>query len=159
MKVPSFQVDHDKMVRGVYVSRQDKIGNEMLTTFDVRMKLPNVEPVLGNAEIHTIEHLMAVYIREERPDWAGKLVYVGPMGCRTGMYLIVQGDLTPQDILPLLKDVFAHMAAYDKQIPATTSKECGSYLDHNLAFARWESAKYLKEVLEVITAEMMVYPQ
>jgi len=159
MEVPSFLVDHDKMTRGVYVSRQDVVGGEILTTFDVRMKVPNVEPVLGNAEIHTMEHLMAVYIRGAQSGWADRLIYVGPMGCRTGMYVIVKGDLTPQDILPLLKDVFAHMAAYDKPIPATTSKECGSYLDHNLAFARWEAEKYLKEVLAVITPEMMVYPQ
>ena len=101
---------------------------------------------------------MAVYLRTESGDWAEKVVYIGPMGCRTGMYLIMKGDLTPLDILPLLKPLFAYIAAFDAPIPATSSVECGNYLDHNLTFARWEAEKYCKEVLDIITPAQMIYP-
>jgi len=158
MKVASFLVNHDTMTRGVYVSRRDTIGAEVLTTFDLRMKTPNREPVLDNPAIHTLEHLMAVYLRGESGGWAEKVVYVGPMGCRTGMYLIMKGELEPADILPLLRDVFAYAAHFDEPIPATTSIECGNYLDHNLTFAKWEAVKYLDEVLIPITPAQMVYP-
>jgi len=158
MKVASFLVNHDTMTRGVYISRIDHVGAEVLTTFDIRMKTPNREPVLDNPAIHTLEHLMAVYLRGESGDWADKVVYIGPMGCRTGMYLIMKGALEPTDILGLLKDMFAFAAGFDKPVPATTSIECGNYLDHNLVFARWEAEKFLREVLEGITPEMMVYP-
>jgi len=158
MKVASFLVNHDTMMRGVYVSRRDTIGAEVLTTFDIRVKTPNREPVLDNPAIHTLEHLMAVYLRGESGDWAEKVVYIGPMGCRTGMYLIMKGALEPADILPLLKEMFAFAARFDAPVPATTSIECGNYLDHNLTFAKWEAAKFLSEVLDCITPAQMVYP-
>ena len=159
MKVASFLVNHDTMTRGVYVSRKDTIGAACLTTFDLRMKVPNREPVLDNPAIHTLEHLMAVYLRTESGTWADQVVYIGPMGCRTGMYLIMKGDLAPVDILPLLQALFAYIAAFDQAIPATTSIECGNYLDHNLTFAKWEAKKYLTEVLEGITPGQMAYPE
>ena len=158
VKVASFLVDHDKMMRGVYVSRRDAVGSEVVTSFDIRLKVPNREPVLGNPELHTLEHLMAVYLRGESGDWADKIIYIGPMGCRTGMYLLMKGALEPVDILPLLKDMFKYITAFDGAVPAATSKECGNYLDMNLTFAQFEAKKYLEEVLECITLEQMVYP-
>ena len=158
MKVASFTIDHDKLLRGIYVSRKDMVGQEVITTFDVRIKKPNFEPCLDTSAIHTLEHLMAVYIRG-REDWEEKVIYVGPMGCRTGMYLIFKGDLEPLDILDLMKDTFKYIADYTDEIPATTSKECGNYLDHNIHYARYECQKFLDEVLENIKEENMVYPE
>lgn len=157
MDVVSFTINHDKLLPGVYISRKDEIGAEVLTTFDVRMKHSNKEPVLGNPEIHTMEHLMAVYMRSEKSGWADKLIYIGPMGCRTGMYMIVKGDVTPKEVVPLLIDTFKYIKDFDQAIPATTSIECGNYLDHNLAFARCEAQKYL-DILNNITEDRMVYP-
>lgn len=158
MEVVSFTVNHDDMLRGVYVSRLDKVGDSTITTFDVRMKVPNIEPVLGNAEIHTMEHLMAVYLRSNK-EWADNIIYIGPMGCRTGMYLIVKGDIKPLDVLPLLQNTFSFIINFDSDIPATTSRECGNYLEHNLAFAKWEAKKYYEEVLTKMKEENMVYPK
>lgn len=158
MKVESFMVNHDKMQRGVYVSRKDKVGVEAVTTFDIRMKKPNVEPVLDNPAIHTLEHLFAVYLRGESGDWADKVIYVGPMGCRTGMYLILKGDLESHDILELLNNMFTFVISFESNIPATSSIECGNYLDHNLVTAKWEAKKFFEEVLLNIKAENMVYP-
>ncbi len=157
MEVASFSVDHDRMLRGVYVSRKDKVGDEILTTFDIRMKLPNKEPVLDNPAIHTLEHLMAVYLRSEK-NWADKVIYVGPMGCRTGMYLILKGDLESCDIIDLLKDTFKYAADFEGDVPAAQSKQCGNYLDHNLVFAKYEAKKYYDEVLSDIKEENMIYP-
>ncbi len=158
MKVASFTINHDKLLRGIYVSRKDMVGEEVVTTFDIRIKRPNVEPCIDTAAIHTLEHLMAVYLRG-REDWEDKIIYVGPMGCRTGMYLIFKGDLEPMDILELMKDCFKYIAEYDKPIPATTSKECGNYLDHNLVYANYECSKFYNEVLMNIKEENMVYPE
>lgn len=158
MKVASFTIDHDRLLRGIYVSRKDMVGNETLTTFDIRIKRPNVEPCIDTAAIHTLEHLMAVYLRG-REDWEDKIIYVGPMGCRTGMYVIFRGDLEPEDILDVMKDTFKFMAEYNDEIPATTSKECGNYLDHNLAYTKWECEKFYNEVLVDIKEENMVYPE
>lgn len=158
MDVVSFTIDHDKLLPGIYISRVDHVGDEVLTTFDIRMKRANKEPVLGNPEIHTMEHLMAVYMRSDQSGWADKIIYVGPMGCRTGMYLIVKGKVTSEEILPLLKETFTFIKDFDQKIPATTSKECGNYLDHNLEFARYEARAYL-DILDNITFEQMVYPE
>lgn len=159
MDVVSFTINHDKMVRGVYVSRKDRIGGHTLTTFDIRMKVPNAEPVLDNPAIHTLEHLMAVYLRSDESNWAEKIIYIGPMGCRTGMYLIVKGDLEPQDILELLQNTFLFISNFNQQIPATTSIECGNYLDHNLTTAKWEAKKFYDEVLTKMKEENMIYPK
>ena len=157
-KIPSFTIDHILLKRGIYVSRQDVVGNETVTTFDVRMKEPNREPVLSPSAIHTIEHLAATFLRNH-PVWADKIIYWGPMGCLTGNYLIVKGDITSAEILPLVKETFAFVASYDSEVPGATARDCGNYLLMNLPEARWEADKYLNEVLECATEENLVYPQ
>ena len=156
-KIPSFTIDHIRLERGIYVSRQDVVGGEVVTTFDVRMKEPNREPVLSPSAIHTIEHLAATFLRNH-PVWADKIIYWGPMGCLTGNYLIVKGDLTSADILPLVKETFAFVAAYEGEVPGATARDCGNYLLMNLPEARWEAKKYMTEVLENITDKNLNYP-
>ena len=156
-KIPSFTIDHLRLRRGVYVSRRDDVGGEVVTTFDVRMKLPNREPVLGQGAIHTIEHLAATYLRN-RAEWKDRIVYWGPMGCLTGNYLLVKGSLEPRDILPQLRDTFAFIADYEGEIPGATAKDCGTYLLHDLPMARYESRKYLEEVLLKATDAELHYP-
>ena len=157
-KIPSFTIDHILLKRGIYVSRQDVVGNETVTTFDVRMKEPNREPVLSPSAIHTLAHLAATFLRNH-PVWADKIIYWGPMGCLTGNYLIVKGDITSAEILPLVKETFAFVASYDGEVPGATARDCGNYLLMNLPEARWEADKYLNEVLECATEENLVYPQ
>lgn len=158
MKVASFTIDHDRLLRGVYVSRKDTVGDSVVTTFDIRLKVPNKEPVIDNPAIHTLEHIMAVYLRGNK-QWEDKVIYVGPMGCRTGMYLILKGDLESKNIIELLKDTFKFIIDFNEDIPAATSKECGNYLDHNLYFAKYEAKKFYNEVLLNIKDENMVYPK
>ena len=158
MDVTSFGINHDELLRGIYVSRRDSVGNGSLTTFDIRMKEPNREPVMDTSVMHTIEHLLAVYLRKH-PVWSEKTVYVGPMGCRTGMYVIFKGELNPSDILEIMTWAYRHMSGYSEKIPATTSKECGNYLDHNLGITKLECKKFLDEVLMRIKPENMEYPQ
>lgn len=157
-KIPSFTIDHIRLKRGIYVSRQDVVGSETVTTFDVRMKEPNREPVLSPSAIHTIEHLVATYLRNH-PVWADKIIYWGPMGCLTGNYLIVKGDLASADVLPLVKEAFGFVASYEGVVPGATARDCGNYLLMNLSEARWEARKYLEEVLECATEENLNYPQ
>ena len=157
-KIPSFTIDHTRLNRGIYVSRQDRVGDEVITTFDVRMKLPNREPVLGQGAIHTIEHLAATYLRNN-PEWKDRIIYWGPMGCLTGNYLIVKGDLTSRDVLPLMQQTFRFIADYEGEVPGTAPRDCGTYLLHDLPMARYESAKYLHEVLECATEENLQYPE
>ena len=156
-KIPSFTIDHIRLLRGIYVSRRDNVGGEVVTTFDVRMKEPNREPVLSPSAIHTIEHLAATFLRNH-PVWADRIIYWGPMGCLTGNYLIVKGDLTSADILPLVKETFAFVAAYEGDVPGATARDCGNYLLMNLPEARWEARKYHDEVLENISVENLNYP-
>lgn len=156
-KIPSFTIDHIRLERGIYVSRQDNVGGEVVTTFDVRMKEPNREPVLSPSAIHTIEHLAATFLRNH-PVWADRIIYWGPMGCLTGNYLIVKGDITSADILPLVKETFAFVASYEGDVPGATARDCGNYLLMNLPEARWEARKYLTEVLENITDNNLNYP-
>ena len=156
-KIPSFTIDHIRLERGIYVSRQDNVGGEVVTTFDVRMKEPNREPVLSPSAIHTIEHLAATFLRNH-PVWADRIIYWGPMGCLTGNYLIVKGDLTSADVLPLIRETFAFVAAYDGEVPGATARDCGNYLLMNLPEARWEARKYLTEVLENISEKNLNYP-
>lgn len=158
MNVESFTINHDKMIRGVYVSRKDTVGDGILTTFDIRMKKPNAEPVLDNPAIHTLEHLMAVYLRSDESGWSDKIIYIGPMGCRTGMYLIVKGSLEPRDILKLLQNTFLFIINFDRAVPAAASAECGNYLDHNLTTAKWEAEKFYNEILMKMQEENMMYP-
>ena len=155
--IPSFTIDHIHLLRGIYVSRKDQIGGDVVTTFDIRMKEPNREPVLGQGAIHTIEHLAATYLRND-PQWADSIVYWGPMGCLTGNYLLMRGDLQPEDILDLMRATFRFVAEYEGDIPGAAPKDCGNYLLHDLPMAKWESAKYLHEVLERMSLDNMRYP-
>lgn len=157
-KIPSFTIDHIRLLRGIFVSRQDDVNGEVITTFDVRMKEPNREPALGQGALHTIEHLAATYLRNE-PTWKDKIIYWGPMGCLTGNYLLMKGNMTPQDILPLMQETFRFIATYEGEIPGATAKDCGNYLLQDLPMARWEAKKYLEEVLLQMTDANMKYPE
>lgn len=157
-KIPSFTIDHIRLNRGVYVSRQDVVGGEVVTTFDVRMKEPNREPALSPSAIHTMEHLVATFLRNH-PAWASRIIYWGPMGCLTGNYLIVKGDVPSRDIVPLLCEAFAFVASYEGEVPGATARDCGNHLLMNLPEARWEARKYLTEVLERISDENLTYPE
>ena len=156
-KIASFTIDHTRLRRGIYVSRLDRVGGSCVTTFDIRMKEPNREPALAPGALHTIEHLAATYLRNH-PLWADKIVYWGPMGCLTGNYLLMKGELEPQDILPLMKETFSFVAGFEGEVPGARAADCGNYLLHDLPMARWEARKYLHEVLERMTEENMSYP-
>lgn len=156
-KIPSFTIDHDKLLRGIYVSRKDSVGDDTVTTFDIRMKEPNREPALHQGALHTIEHLAATFLRNDE-EWQDRIVYWGPMGCLTGNYLLVKGDLESKDIVELMKRTFRFIANYDGDIPGAAPKDCGNYLLQDLPMARYEAKKYLTEVLEVIKEENLIYP-
>lgn len=155
-KIPSFTVNHLTLLPGIYVSRQDCVGQEVITTFDVRMKAPNREPVVHASAIHTIEHLAATFLRNH-PEWADRIIYWGPMGCLTGNYLIVKGDLTSADVLPLMIDTFRFIADYEGEVPGASPRDCGNHLMMDLPMARYEAQRYL-EVLEKATEDNLVYP-
>ncbi|GLI56144.1 S-ribosylhomocysteine lyase [Propionigenium maris DSM 9537] len=157
-KIASFTVNHLDLLRGVYVSRRDMVGESVLTTFDIRMKRPNLEPVINTGELHAMEHLGATFLRNHR-EWDKKTVYFGPMGCRTGFYVIFKGELQPRDILPILREMFEFMAEFKDEVPGATARDCGNYLDMNLPMARFEAKKFLEEVLEDIGEENLVYPK
>lgn len=156
-KIPSFTVDHNKLVKGVYTSRQDRVGQEIITTFDIRMKNPNREPVIDVPALHTMEHLGATFLRNS-PEWKDRVIYFGPMGCRTGNYLILAGDLKPLDIKDLLIDLYTFMAEYNDEIPGATAKDCGNYLSMDLPMSIYESKKFLNEVLLDLSEINTVYP-
>lgn len=156
-KIASFQVDHRRLQRGVYVSRLDEINGNYLTTFDIRMKLPNREPVINIAELHTIEHLGATFLRNHK-IWKNEIIYFGPMGCRTGFYLIVKNKLESQEVVELLREMYSFIAEYKSEIPGVSDIECGNYLEQNLSMARYEAKKYLEETLNNIKAENLNYP-
>ncbi len=157
-KIASFTIDHIRLKRGIYVSRQDTVGDSVVTTFDIRMKEPNREPALSPSALHTIEHLAATFLRNH-PQWADRIVYWGPMGCLTGNYLLLKGDYSSADILPLMCETFAFIASFEGDVPGASERDCGNYLLMNLPEARWEAAKYLHEVLECATEENLVYPK
>lgn len=156
-KIPSFTIDHNHLLRGIYVSRKDSVGGETVTTFDIRMKEPNREPVVHAGALHTIEHLAATYLRND-PEWKDRIIYWGPMGCLTGNYLLMRGDLEPKDIVGLMKKTFKFVADFEGEIPGAAPKDCGNWLLHDLPMAQWEARKFLTEVLEVIKDENMNYP-
>lgn len=156
-KITSFTIDHIKLVPGLYVSRIDDVGGHPVTTFDIRITNPNEEPVMNTAEVHTIEHLAATFLRNHA-EYAAKTVYFGPMGCRTGFYLILSGEYESSDILPLMRELFTFMAEFKGEIPGASAKDCGNYLDMNLNMARYWSKKYLDEVLTDIQEEQLHYP-
>lgn len=156
-KIPSFTIDHLRLKRGVYVSRKDYVGTEAVTTFDVRMKEPNREPALSPSAVHTIEHLAATFLRNH-PQWAERIIYWGPMGCLTGNYLIVRGDMTSAEILPLMLETFEFIVSFNGDVPGASARDCGNYLLMNLPEAQYEAKKYLLEVLCVATEENLNYP-
>lgn len=157
-KITSFTIDHIKLVPGVYVSRKDYVGGYPVTTFDLRMTSPNDEPVMNTAEMHTIEHLAATFLRNH-PNYKEHVLYFGPMGCRTGFYLLLAGDYTSSDIVPLMKEMFTFIAGFEGKVPGACAKDCGNYLDMNLPMAKYLAKKYLKEVLDNIQDFQLNYPQ
>lgn len=157
-KIASFTIDHMKLLPGVYVSRKDNVGENVITTFDLRVTRPNFEPVMNTAEIHTIEHLAATFLRNHK-DYKDKTIYFGPMGCRTGFYLILAGDLESEDIIPLMVEMFTFIKDFEGDVPGASAKDCGNYLDMNLNMAKYVAAKYLKEVLENIGKERLIYSE
>lgn len=156
-KIPSFTVNHLELQAGVYVSRIDKIGKEVITTFDLRMKRPNMEPVINTAEMHTIEHIAATYLRNHK-DYKDKTIYFGPMGCRTGFYLILAGSYESVDIVPLVRDLFNFISNFEEEIPGASARDCGNYLDMNLSMARYEAKRFFDQ-LEQIAHDQLGYPQ
>ena len=156
-KITSFTIDHLRLLPGLYVSRKDRVGSETVTTFDLRLTRPNFEPVMNTAEIHAMEHLGATFLRNN-PQWKDKVLYFGPMGCRTGFYLLLAGDYESSDALPLVTECFRFMTVYRGEIPGASAKDCGNYLDLNLGMANYWSGKYL-QVLENITPDRLRYPE
>ena len=155
-KITSFTIDHILLQPGLYVSRKDKIGGETVTTFDLRFTSPNEEPVMNTAEIHTIEHLAATYLRNE-PDWKERVLYFGPMGCRTGFYLLLAGNYAPYDVRNLLIDCFEYVAEFQGDVPGASAKDCGNYMDTNLPMANYWGKKY-RDLLEKSDGSNFVYP-
>lgn len=157
-KIVSFTIDHNRLLRGIYVSRKDQVGGETVTTFDIRMKEPNREPVLHPGALHTIEHLAATYLRNDE-QWKDRIIYWGPMGCLTGNYLLMRGDLRSEDIVDLMRRTFMFVADFDGDIPGAAPKDCGNWLLHDLPMARWEARKFVNEVLNVVKPENLNYPE
>lgn len=156
-KIPSFTIEHNQLLPGIYVSRKDNVGNDVVTTFDIRMKAPNREPALHPGALHTIEHLAATYLRNNE-EWQDRIVYWGPMGCLTGNYLLMKGDMKSEEIVKLMIDTFEFVANYDGVVPGTEPQDCGNYLLHDLPMARYEAKQYLK-VLKNIKPENLNYPE
>ncbi len=156
-KITSFTIDHIRLQPGLYVSRKDAVGDEIVTTFDLRLTKPNEEPVMNTAEVHTIEHLAATYLRNE-PQWKSRVLYFGPMGCRTGFYLLLSGDYTSKEIVPLVLDCFRFIRDYRGEVPGASPRDCGNYLDMNLPMANYWGAKFAA-LLENITPDRLVYPE
>ena len=157
-KIASFTIDHIKLQPGIYVSRKDHVGNEVITTFDIRMTSPNEEPVMNTAEVHTIEHLAATFLRNHK-EFGSRIIYFGPMGCRTGFYLLLAGDYESSDIVELLKDMFVFIRDFKNEVPGASPKDCGNYLDMNLGMANYLAKKYLDQVLNHIGPDRLVYPE
>lgn len=157
-KITSFTIDHLKLLPGVYVSRKDMVGDRVVTTFDIRMTRPNFEPVINTAELHAIEHLGATFLRNHK-EWGENILYFGPMGCRTGFYLLLNGDYESKDIVSLLKEMFAFIKDFEGEVPGACAKDCGNYLDINLPMAKYIAKRYLNDVLVNITNDRLVYPE
>ena len=156
-KITSFTIDHDKLQPGLYVSRKDKVGQETVTTFDLRLTSPNEEPVMNTAEVHTMEHLAATYLRNE-PTWKDQVLYFGPMGCRTGFYLLLAGDRSSEEVLSLVLNCFKFIRDFEGDVPGASAKDCGNYLDMNLPMAKYWGSKYAA-VLKNITPDRLTYPE
>lgn len=156
-KITSFTIDHNRLQPGLYVSRKDKVGSETVTTFDLRLTSPNKEPVMNTAEVHTIEHLAATYLRNE-PVWKDKVLYFGPMGCRTGFYLLLAGDHCSRDVLSLVRDCFRFVGEFTGEVPGASARDCGNYLDMNLQMAKYWGQRYAA-LLETAGDDRLVYPE
>ena len=156
-KITSFSMDHIRVQPGLCVARKDRVGSETVTTFDLRLTKPNEEPVLNTAEVHTIEHLAATFLRNE-PSWKDRVLYFGPMGCRTGFYLLLAGDLTAPEVLPLVTECFRFVRDYRGEVPGACAKDCGNYLDMNLPMANYWGRRYVS-LLETITPDRLTYPE
>lgn len=156
-KITSFTIDHIRLQPGLYVSRKDAVGSETVTTFDLRLTSPNEEPVMNTAEVHTIEHLAATFLRND-PAWKDRVLYFGPMGCRTGFYLLLSGNLSSQDVLPLVTDCFRFIRDYRGEVPGASPRDCGNYLDMNLSMANYWGRRYTA-LLENITPDRLTYPE
>ncbi len=157
-KITSFTIDHLRLVPGLYVSRKDFVNESPVTTFDIRMTNPNEEPVMNTAEVHTLEHLGATFLRNHA-EYSDKVLYFGPMGCRTGFYLLLSGNYESRDIVPLMKEMFSFIASFEGEIPGASAKDCGNYLDMNLPMARYEAKRYLNNVLLDIQDNQLYYPE
>ena len=157
-KIASFTVNHLNLFPGVYVSRQDKVGAETITTFDLRMTAPNKEPVMNTAEIHTLEHLGATFLRND-PEYKDKTIYFGPMGCRTGFYVVLAGELDSKDIVPLITRMFEFARDFEGEVPGASARDCGNYLDMNLGMAKYIAKRYLDNTLYGIDNKHLVYPE
>lgn len=157
-KIASFTINHLKLLPGIYVSRKDTVGNEVITTFDIRMTRPNFEPVMNTAEVHTIEHLGATFLRNH-PKYADKVIYFGPMGCRTGFYLLLSGDYASKDIVSLIQEMFYFIRDFKEDVPGACARDCGNFLDMNLSMANYLADKFLKDILENIDTDHLIYPE
>ena len=157
-KIASFTVNHLDLLTGVYVSRKDYLGDQVLTTFDLRFTRPNEEPPMDNPGIHSIEHLVATFLRNHR-EWADKTVYFGPMGCRTGFYLLLSGDYESKDIIPLMNEMFTFIKDFNDDVPGACARDCGNFRDMNLPMANYLADKFLKEVLDNIGTDRLIYPE
>lgn len=156
--IASFTIDHERLLTGLYVSRIDLVGSEPVTTFDIRMTRPNREPVMDTPAVHAIEHLGATYLRSDA-EWGKRVVYFGPMGCRTGFYMILAGKLTSGDVFPLVRRMMEFIAGYEGEIPGASAVQCGNYLDLNLPMAKWHAEKYISEALDGMRPERLSYPE
>ncbi len=156
--IPSFSVDHTRIVPGIFESRVDTIGSETVTTFDVRLKRPNAEPSVDPAAMHTMEHIVATYLRNH-PEWKDKLIYWGPMGCLTGFYIIVKGHPKASEMYPIILESFQHLSDYEGDVPGATPENCGKYLMHDLPMAKWEAEKYVEYLKNADKTTIFEYPK
>ena len=156
--IASFTINHLTLLPGVYVSRKDRTGDTVVTTFDLRITRPNFEPVMNTAEVHTIEHLGATFLRNHH-IYGNKTIYFGPMGCRTGFYMLLAGDYTSRDVLPLVIEMFEFIRDFRDEVPGASPVDCGNYLDMNLGMANWLANRYLEKVLYRIDESRLVYPE
>ena len=157
-KITSFTINHLELLPGIYVSRKDNAGDTTITTFDIRMTRPNYEPVMNTAEVHTMEHLGATFLRNHK-EFQDQVLYFGPMGCRTGFYLLLAGDWSSTDIVPLVTEMFEFIRDYEGEVPGASARDCGNYLDMNLPMTKFLADRFLKQVLYGITEEHLVYPE
>ena len=157
-RIASFTINHLDLMPGLYVSRRDAKGDCVTTTFDLRITAPNREPVVDTPALHTIEHLAATFLRNHK-EFGSKMIYWGPMGCRTGNYLLLNGDYESKDIVPLMIETFEFIRDFEGEVPGASAKDCGNYLDMNLPMAKYLAEKFLDEVLYDIKPDRLIYPQ